>query len=140
MATQELAPAVVALHSAVTTPRGHMRLCASVIDLDRFVNTLPPVANVVPRSLRRFGVMVVALTLAGCAATLPERLIVPEELASIAQIEGMSDVDVWGDNAKAASARFIANEAPTLRNKLLESRRRGVAPSSAARDTTDMYA
>lgn len=58
----------------------------------------------------------VVLALAGCSATL-ERVAVPEKLADAAQVDGMSDIRVWGDDAQVAAKRFIATEGPRLRAK-----------------------
>jgi predicted acylesterase/phospholipase RssA len=58
----------------------------------------------------------VILALAGCSATL-ERVAVPEKLADAAQVDGMSDIRVWGDDAQEAAKRFIATEGPRLRAK-----------------------
>ena len=59
---------------------------------------------------------VVAILLAGCSATL-QRVAVPEKLVESAEIDGMSDIRVWGDDAQAAAKRFVVSEAPRLRAK-----------------------
>lgn len=59
---------------------------------------------------------VLAIMLAGCSAQL-QRVPVPERLVESAEIDGMSDIRVWGDDAQAkgAAKRFVASEGPRLR-------------------------
>lgn len=57
------------------------------------------------------------LLLAGCASNLPERLPVPEPLVGAAQVQGLTDVRAWGDEAQSASKRFLIAEAPRLKEK-----------------------
>lgn len=61
-------------------------------------------------------VPVLAVLIAGCSATL-ERVAVPEKLVDAAEIDGMKDIRVWGDDARTAAARFVATEGPLLRQK-----------------------
>ncbi len=56
------------------------------------------------------------LASAGCSATL-DRIAVPERLADAAQVDGMSDIRVWGDDAHTAAKRFVTSEGPRLRAK-----------------------
>lgn len=71
-----------------------------------------------------------ALSVAGCATNLPERLPVPEPLVASAQVSGMSDIRVWGDEAKSASKRFLTSEAPRLKEKFGQQRGRGTPTSN----------
>jgi predicted acylesterase/phospholipase RssA len=75
------------------------------------------------------GVAGLAVLISGCAATL-ERHAVPEALVDKAQIDGMTDIRVWGDDAKLASARFVAAEGSKLAQRLKATRASGGQLSS----------
>lgn len=65
-----------------------------------------------------------ALALAGCATAI-DRNFVPEALVSVAEIDGMPDIRVWGDEARATSQRFIAVEGQRLRERFNHKQARG---------------
>ncbi len=69
-----------------------------------------------------------AIILSGCAS-LPLRDAVPERLASTAELPGLSQVRVWGDEAGGALQRFMTTEAAQAK-----SRRSGVAKGRAVTD------
>lgn len=79
--------------------------------------------------LARYCLIAFALLGAGCTTSI-ERAIAPESLAAKAEIDGMSDVRTWGDEAQASTHRFIAAEGPKIAAKLREMRGRGQQPVS----------
>lgn len=57
--------------------------------------------------------LIVAILVAGCAATLP-RSVVPEELADEAQLTGMPGVRIWGDASARSLEILVRAEAPRM--------------------------
>lgn len=78
----------------------------------------PLCAGLNPTYVRNaIALVALGMLLAGCATNLPERLAVPEPLVGAAQVHGLTDIRVWGDEAQSASKRFLSAEAPLLKEK-----------------------
>jgi Patatin-like phospholipase len=78
------------------------------------------------RMWRQCVIGVMCLSLGACA-TAPSRHFVPEDLASTAQLPGLEDIRVWGDEAPAILSRFIARDGPAIIARL---ERAGGAPTT----------
>ena len=80
-----------------------------------------------PRRLASFALLsAVALFHSGCAATLVERRVVPENLVASAELDGLAGVRAWGDQPLVTFEQFRKTEGPVLREKYLDRRRKGM--------------
>jgi predicted acylesterase/phospholipase RssA len=68
-------------------------------------------------NLWRLSLIALASIVVSACATAPQRLFVPETLASEAELPGLDDIRIWGDEPPAMLAKFVRREATVLRAK-----------------------